>query len=351
VAPVAAAEDPYLVAAFADQALNPPPSPGPDQKVILRKILADLKGAAQKKRFYKLEDKIAAGLGEQGYLSLSPLLRHPDPWVRGLGAQALFSLDRRRAVPFLIGLLKDDGAFSRTGDISEMTVSDAAKTLLKFVFHGDEDCRVPPDEAGLAGTKEAAMQRWYAYHHAYYEWRGSRRAGKFYPNGRALVLSIPSDTLARRVMEDPRRFKEVLTVFPMDNGTGIFRAGGPVPLGLQFRNFGTQQLWLRWDKSNSRIHVLRLFGPDQKEVPPAPGAVEPLPKDVGDLQPLGGDGSPLGWNIDLQKIFHIAQPGRYKLYYAYKAPESRDPKETDRHVGLTFWDGRRYVNYYEFYLR
>jgi hypothetical protein len=88
---------------------NAPPSPDQTTQQTIRRIILGIREKASQKKGYNIESTGLADLGYQSFPVIAPLLRDPDPWVRWSTIAVLFQLDRKRSIPFLVGMLPDIG--------------------------------------------------------------------------------------------------------------------------------------------------------------------------------------------------------------------------------------------------
>lgn len=93
-------------------------------------------------------------------------------------------------------------------------------------------------------------------------------------------------------------------------------------------------------------HVFRLIGPDGREIPATPKLNEVV-KNAIIIPPV------FTWNaysseIDFGAVYDIPHPGGYRIYYSYLPPKSLRNSIYGQAFELQFWNGREYVNYYDF---
>ena len=359
-------EDPYLQKAFAQFSRMSLTSPSEAQQAKIKEIIHGIRQTAQEKQpehMYQIDVATRGAVGIMGFPALTPLLRNSDPWVRGMTAYALFALDRRSSIPFLIGLLADEGPFRWMNDVPGTTVSDAAESCLSGLVYQGTTLRVPVDEIGQPKAHVRAVQRWYDYHLPYYTWMDNPTHGVYWANDLALYTAVPADELDAAKAKDPGRFKKVLVVLPdtgnlASNSEVVWRrAGDPVVLGLTFLNAGSETINVRWDQRDHYVHRFRLVGPDGRDIPMNRTALRPLPDNVPPLQPIWG-GAAIGWSGDralfLHELYDLSKPGVYRFYYSYIPPSDEAEgraEEWAKETDLRFWDGRSYVNYFEFLLQ
>lgn len=344
-------DDAYLQKVFQALEKNPGPALSEDQKALAEKIVARLKLAAQKRQHTLIDGAEVETLGAAGIPTVAQLLRQPDAWLRGMAAQTLYTLDHRQSASFLIGLLTDTSSFNWRVDGSQTTVSSVAADLLEKIFSAPGPFRVALDEVDAPLSQERALQRWYGAHKPFSVWMGEDGAGVYVVNPLALYTGTPAEQLPEAMAKDPARFKQVLAVSLEDEAEGVFEPEQAVRARLVFRNAGTETLWLRWHRQNGAVHVLRMTGPDgavlPQRLPPAPAPSADIPE----LQPLWKDNNRLEWSLELSKIYDLSRTGRYRFYYSYVPPAAPDPREMKTPADLSFWDGRQYVNYYDFWVR
>jgi len=345
-------EDPYLTAAFNGLEKTEYSKPSREQQEHIRQTVASIKAAAQARSRFRLSEDAAASIGRSGIPEIAPLLRDADPHVRWTAGKVLLALDCREGAAFLVGLLLDDGELRFADGGRPSTVGNYAASVLSHRMYHTFRARLPATEEVSAIAERKALQSWFANHIPYYEWRKDQpKGGAFWRNDLALHTSTPVTELAKAQREQPDQFKQVLVIWPEDyTPHARFAAGKRIRLRILFENCGTETTWIRWDRTDRSVHVLRLVGPGG-EVPPerSESIAQPLGERVPLLQPIWGDGAVLGpWKIDLAEVYDLSQPGLYRLYYTYRPPPDAKPEEQAAPCDLRFWDGCRYVNYYEF---
>jgi hypothetical protein len=344
-------EDPYLTEAFNALKKAECPRPTPEQQEHIRQTIADIRTTAQARSRSQFSDEAAAAIGRSGLPEIAPLLRDPDPHVRWAGGEALLALDCPTGASFLVGLLLDDGEL-RYADGGRGTVGGYAASVLSHRMYHTFRARIPATEELSVTSQRKSLQAWFAGHIPYYEWRANQpKGGAFWRNDLALYTSTPFVELAKAQAENPDRFKQVLVVWPEDyKRQARFGVGESVRIRLSFENCGTETVWVRWDLTDRDVHVLRMVGPGGELPPLQPESIaQPLPETVPLLQPIWGGGNSIGpWEVDLNEAYDLSQPGLYRLYYTYRPPADAKPEEQSKPCDLKFWDGRRFVNYYEF---
>jgi hypothetical protein len=339
----------YLERAFFELSKNPPPSIDKEALEKIQSIVSDLRKNASQKKNYAAEQTNAAKLGYRAFPAIVPLLRDPDPWVRDSAIAVLFQLDRKRSTPFLLGMLLDTGKIQYwDDDVSiDTTVGHSAAGLLASAFrsaHGFDTFNTPLDEIGQPQAEERAKQRWWAYHLLYCDWRDTARGSDCWLNAQALLSHIPAPDFAEHFKSEPERFKYIPVVWPLTTDySRIASTRQSVHLDLVFENFGTES---PPDGFERGTHVFRLIGPDGREIPATPKLNEIVKAAL--FAPPVFTWNAYSWDIDLAVAYHISRPGQYRIYYSYLPPESLRNSIYGRAFELQFWNGREYVNYYDF---
>jgi hypothetical protein len=341
----------YLEQAFSDLVKNPPPSPNQNAQENIQRVISAIRETASRKKIYGLDPGEAAELGYSAFPAITPLLKDSDPWVRASTIAVLSRLDHKRSPPFLVGMMTDMGRIQYSYDdvFVDTTISRYAAGYLAAVFRGSFDIPTPPEEMGQPQAEGRARQRWYAYHLPYCSWKESVQGELCWLDLRALYSHVPEDELSARLKSDPEKFKYIPVVWPQvtDSTTRIFSQGQLIRVSLIYQNFGTQQLTFRVNPERG-THILRLIGPDGREVPATAKLNEftqhaitpPVPPEYA-----------LGWTIDLNTAYDVSRPGYYRFYYSYLAPMSLRWSDFGETLDLQFWNGREYANYYDFVVK
>ncbi len=224
---------------------------------------------ANKKQGYTVESTVATDLGYQAFPAIAPLLRDPDPWVRVSTIPVLFQLDRKRSMPFLVGMLPDMGRILYRDDdvFVDTTIGRQAAGYLASAFQGSSVIPVPVEEMGQPQAEALAQQRWYTYHLPYCSWRKGPQGELCWLDSLALYSRVPAEELTARLKSDPEKFKYVPIVWPQvsDNSTRIFSKGRLIRHSLIYENLGTESF--PPSEHPGGIHTLRLIGPDGRDVP------------------------------------------------------------------------------------
>jgi hypothetical protein len=341
----------YLEQAFSDLAKTPPPSPNQNAQDKIQRIISGIREAASRKKPYSTDPGEAAELGYSAFPAITPLLKDSDPWVRASTIAVLSQLDPKQSAPFLVGMMTDMGRFQYHDDdeFVDTTISREAASYLRDAFQGSFDIPVPVEEVGQPRAEARAQQMWFAYHLPYCSWRGSAQGELCWLDFRALYSHVPEDELSARLKSGPGKFKYIPVVWPQvtDSTTRIFSQGQLIRISMIYQNFGTQQLTFQVNPERG-THVLRLVGPDGREVPATAKLNEfvqhaitpPVPPEYA-----------LGWTIDLNTAYDVSRAGYYRFYYSYLAPKSLRGSDFGRTLDLQFWNGREYVNYYDFVVK
>lgn len=338
----------YLEQAFSELSKNPPPPVDQEAQETIQRIISDLRRNTSQRKLYAAEQTEAAKLGYRAFPAISPLLRDPDPWVRASTIAVLFQLDRKRSTPFLVGMLLDMAKIQYRDDdvFVDTTVSRQAAGYLAAGFHGALSFITPLDEIGQPQAEERAQQRWWAYHLPYCDWRDTVYGTQCWLNYQAVYSHIPADDLAKQQKSDPDKFKYVPVVWAQ--GTQFSRItskGQPMHLILTFQNFGTEMPPVT-DHSKPGTHVFRMVGPDGREIPATPKLSEIVKNAV--IAPPVYTWNAYGWDIDLGSAYDISRSGRYQIYYSYLPPIFQRISRYGQAFELQCWNGRKYVNYYDF---
>jgi hypothetical protein len=345
-------EDPYLTEAFEGVKKVVFAKPSAEQQRQIRKVSENIRAAARDRRYFQVSDDTATVIGRSGIPHIAPLIRDRDPWVRALAAKALLALDRREAVSFLTGLVCDDGSFDWMDDVRGVTVGSTAASALRGLVHQTIRARVPAAQKATTAAKREALQSWFTYHTQYYDWKDHPKYGLYWYNGLALHTSISAAELPELQKKEPERFKHILMIWPDDSTShAAFAPDGSIRLRFIFQNFGSETTWIRWDKTDKDVHCLKMIDPKGKELPLRKESIPPLGERTPLLQPAWGNGHAMGWDLDLDRAYDLSSPGVYRLFYTYRPAPAAEAKEYPKPVDLTFWDGRAYVNYYEFRIR
>ena len=340
----------YLATAFADMARNAPPSPDQTTQQNIQRIILRIREKASRKKGYAIESTLLADLGYQPFPAIAPLLRNPDPWVRWSTIAVLFQLDRKRSIPFLVGMLPDIGRIQYRDDdvFVDTTIGREAAGYLAGAFQGSRVIPVPVEETGQPQAEALAQQRWYTYHLPYCSWRKGPPGELCWLDSLALYSHVPAEVLPARLKSDPEEFKYVPVVWPQvsDSSTRSFSKGQLVRLSLIYQNFGTESF--PWPEHPEGTHVLRLVGPDGRDAPATPKLRDFMKQAITPPVPPG---YALAWTIDLDAAYDISGVGYYRFYYNYLPPKSRRRSEFGETLELRCWNGREYANYYDFLVK
>jgi hypothetical protein len=338
----------YLEQAFSELRKNPPLPIDREAQEKIQHIVSDLRRNASQKKLYVPERTEAAKLGYRAFPAISPLLRDSDPWVRASTIAVLFELDRKRSAPFLVGMLLDKGKIQYSDDdvFVDTTVSRGAASHLAAAFHGALSFNTPLDEIEQPQADERAEQRWWAYHLPYCDWRDPAYGRECWLNYQVLYSHMPSDALAEDLKSVPESFKYIPVVWPqVSQYSRIIPKGQSLQLNLIFQNFGTERPSVP-EGPERGTHVLRLIGPEGREIPATPKLNEILNAAI--ITPPVPTWNAYSWKIDLGAAYDISHPGRYRIYYSYLPPKSLRNSIYGQAFELQFWNGREYVNYFDF---
>jgi hypothetical protein len=340
----------YLEQAFSELNKNPSLPVDTETQEKIQRITSGLRKKATEKQFYAIDQTEAAKLGNRAFSAIAPLLRDPDPWVRESAMGVLFQLDRQRSMPFLVGMLLDQGEIQYRDDdeFIDTTVSREAAGFLAGAFRGALDFNIPLDEIGQPQAEERAKQKWWAYHLRYCDWKDTTYGRQCWLNDQALYSHLPADKFAERLKSEPERFKYIPVVWPQASQySRTASSRQSLHLNLIFENWGTQMPVPEGPERGT--HIFRLIGPDGREVPPTPKLNEIVKSAV--LNPPVYTWNSYSWDIDLGAAYRISRPGRYRIYYRYEPPKSLRNTIYGQTFELTFWNGREYVNYFDFLVR
>jgi hypothetical protein len=291
-------------------------------------------------------------LRPQAFDVVSQLLTHTDSWTRGIALDTIVRLDPRRSVPLQIAMRDDAGEFDWMNDVLGNTVGKGIDTLVDV----RGIARVPLDELDCPGAHGLAVERWVRLHLPYLAWDPMLRRYPYQP------LPVRVGASLDKAASERQNGKQWLYIWPgVDPEKPIFEKGAAVFLGLNFANAGDEMLWVRHDLRDPSVHRFRLVGPGGKTQRPRPASLpewrdrewEPQNPVLLGLSARWADDYPQTRSLQLERIFDLSEPGTYRLYYSYVPPsaEKRDPKEYSRPARLRFWEGRSYVNYYDFVIR
>jgi hypothetical protein len=336
-------EDEYLTKAFAALKENPPPAPTARQNELIIQVKDEIEKAAAQKNFYMPPPELAAQIGETGFPALAGLLRSPNPWTRALAARTLFLLDRPRSLPFLIGQLFDKGRFDYMDDVAEYTVSAQAGSLLGQAIHGTNYFTTPVRDASNPSAKVKAIQNYYWFHLPFCKWMNKVC---FIDNAR-MFTELENTRFGKSANDDGYEGVNYVFVgnFSKDDR---FRSGTPVDINFGFLHYGNRIRKIRWDLRDTSIHKFKLVAPGGRVLKLKPEGLPLLDKLYPVLQPQWNQSS-MGKDLELTAMYDINQPGFYRLYYEYQPPPpEREADEQSRPLHLWHWDGKDYVNHYEF---
>jgi hypothetical protein len=340
----------YLEKAFSDMAKNARSSTDQKAHEKVQRIILGIHKEANQKKSYNIESTDLADLGYQAFPPIAPLLKDPDPWVRVSTIPVLFQLDRRRSIPFLLGMLPDMGRIQYRDDdvFIDTTIGRQAAGYLARAFQGSRVIPVPVEETGQPQAEALAQQSWYAYHLPYCSWRTGPQGELCWLDYLALYSHVPAEELTVRLKSDPEKFKYVPVVWPQvsDNSTRVFSKGQLIRLSLIYQNFGIGSF--PWPEHPEGTHILRLVGPDGRDVPATPKLGDFMKQAI--TPPVLPEYA-LDWTIDLDAAYDVSRVGYYRFYYSYHPPRSRRGSEFEQTLELRCWNGREYANYYDFVLK
>lgn len=334
-------EDEYLIKAFSNLKENPPPLPSDLQQKIILQIKSEIERNAAKRRLYTPESEFVEQVRKVGFPGISELLKSKEPWVRALTARTLFVLDRQKSMPFLIGLLSDKGIFDWMNDVGNLTVSTYADGLIRDAFNGTINFTMPVGDKSSPYVKIKAVQTYYWFHLPYCEWRD-----KFcFVELKNVITQLENSRFPKPPNKDD--YKGINFIFIGSPNKRFFKLGEPINLSLGFLHYGNRIMWIRWDVRDLSIHKMKLIAPTGEELKLKSEGLPAFPDSAPVLQPQWSDGS-IGKQLNLAEIYDIKQYGKYRFYYEYTPPKERIKDEQYHPLRLWSWDGRDYVNYYEF---
>jgi len=340
----------YLEQAFSGLAKNPPPSSDQQAQEKIQRIISGIREGATRRKLYTLDPTEAVELGYRAFPAITQSLKDPDPWVRASTVAVLPQLDRKRSIPFLVGMLPDMGTIRYVSDdlVFDYTISRQAAGHLAGVFHDASTIPLPLGDIGQPQVETRALQWWYTYHLPYCSWRRNAQGEFCWLDSLALCSHVPTEKLAARLKSDPEKFKYVPVVWAgADSYTRVFSKGQLIRVSLTYQNFGTEKF--RWPEHPERgTHILHLVGPDGREVPATPKLNEFLEHAI--TPPVPPEYA-LGWEIDLDAAYDISRVGYYRFYYSYLPPKSLRRSDFGRALELRCWNGHEYANYYDFMVK
>lgn len=341
-------QDEFLQKAFAALEETPPPLPNPLQQKLIDQIIDEIEKAASHKRFYAPETEIAEQIGWAGFTSIAPLLKNQNAWIRAFSARTLFGLDREKSLPFLIGLLSDKGIFDYMNDVPGYTVSNHAASLIGRSIHGTIYFKTPVDERNDPLASLKAVQNYYWFHISFCDWTNNPQNRVCFIN----YLNIIEQLENTRFPSSPASSDGYVGINYASIGnlsnSSVFKLGAPVEINLGFTHRGNRIMRIRWDVRDQSIHKFKLIGPNGVELKLNPDGLPLLPELVPVLQPQWGKSSSLGKDLNLSTMYELKQRGKYTFYYEYLPPVNREKEEQFRPVHAWQWNGKEYVNYYEF---
>ena len=196
--------------------------------------------------------------------------------------------------------------------------------------------------------RPSRQQRWYVYHLPYCSWRKGPQGELCWLDSLALDSQVPAQQLAARLKSDPEKFKYVPVVWPQvsDSFTRAFSKGQLIRLSLIYQNFGTESF--TWPEHPEGIYILRLVGPDGRDVPATPKLRDFMKQAI---TPPVLPGYALGWTIDLDTAYDISRVGYYRFYYSYFPPKFLRWAEFGQPLELRCWNGREYADDYDFVVK
>jgi len=336
-------EDEYLTKAFADLKKNPPFPPTDLQQRLIIQIKSEIENHAAQKHFYTIENELAEKVGASGFPEIAELLLSKEPWVRALTAQTLFALDRQQSIPFLIGLLGDKSDFRWMRDVAGYTVSTHAGQLIGDAFHGTIYFKTPLGEENNPLARIKAVQNYYSFHLPFCEWLNKVCFVEY----KKAIAQMENSRFPLPPTNDD--YKGINYIYIDDpSNKGLFKSGEPINLSFGFLHYGSRIMWIRWDVRDLSIHKFKLVAPNGEELKLKPEGLPILPNPV--LQPQWSVGG-IGKTLNLAEMYDVKQLGRYRFYYEYTPPQMRAKDEQHRPLHMWHWNGKGYVNYYEFIVK
>lgn len=335
-------EDEFLTEAFTELKQNPPIAPTEEQIKLIVQIKAEIEKSAAQKKFFKPDEEIAGEIGASGFPEITELLRSPNSWKRALAARTLFLLDRERSLPFLIGQLSDQGEFKWMRDVAEYRVSSQASSLLSDAFQGTAAFTTPVRQAADLPAKIKAVQNYYWFHRSFCKWMNK----VCFTDNQRMFTQLESERFGKP--SDSGDYEGINYVFVGHFAeSDRFKINTPIHIGLGFIHYGNQLRKIRWDLRDTDIHKFKMIAPDGRELKLKPAGLPELHKQFPVVQPQWKESS-MGKDLELSAMYDITQSGIYRFYYEYTPPALREENEQSRPVRLWHWNGRDYVNYYEF---
>ncbi len=336
-------EDEFLIKAFANLKKNPPSPPTELQQKLIIQIKSEIENHAGQKRFYTIEKELVEEVGGTGFPEIADLLLSKEPWIRAFAAQTLFALDRQQSIPFLIGLLSDKGSFRWMRDVAGYTVSNHASGLISDAFHGTIYFRTPLGEENNSFARIKAVQNYYWFHLPFCEWL-NKVCFVEYKN---VIAQLENSRFPMPPNNDG--YQGINYIYIDDNSNkGNYKLGEPINVSLGFLHYGNRIMRVRWDVRDLSIHKFKLIAPNGEELKLKLEGLPVLSNPV--LQPQWSEGS-LGKRLNLAEMYDVKQLGRYRFYYEYTPPQKRERDEQYRPVHMWHWNGKGYVNYYDFIVK
>jgi hypothetical protein len=339
----------YLEKAFSDMAKNAPPSTDQKAHEKVQRIILGIHQSASQKKGYKVEPTEGADLGYQAFPEIAPLLEDPEPWVRLSTMAVLFQLDYKRSLPFLVGMLPDMARFHYFDEDvwEDFTISSQAAGYLASVCH-EAPVPVSVKEMGQPQAETLAQQRWYTYHLPYCSWREFPLEEMRWLDSLALYSHVPDDDLVARLKSEPEKFKYVPVVrLLLTSPSMIFSKGQPIEGHLTYENLGTERF--QWGEHPAKgTHVLRLVGPDGRDIPARPKLNDFM---MQAITPPVPPGLGLSFYVNLAAAYDVSRAGYYRFYYSYLPTKTWRRSKFEQTLDLRCWDGREYANHCDFVVK
>jgi hypothetical protein len=231
-------------------------------------------------------------------------------------------------------------------DVPNYTVSNHAGSMISEAIHGTIYFKTPIGEKDNPLARIKAVQNYYWFQIPYCEWTSNPQNKVCFINFQNIVTQLENTRFPAPL--SPDGYKGINYVSIDDRSDyASFKLGAPVNLNLGFVHQGNRIMRIRWDVRDLSIHKFKLIAPNGDELKIKLAGIPALPELVPVLQPQWSE-SGLGKNLNLADMYDLKLRGRYKFYYEYAPPKEREKDEQFRLVHLWYWNGKDYVNYYEF---
>jgi len=196
-------------------------------------------------------------------------------------------------------------------------------------------------------------QRWYSYHLPYCLIEEPSHIPVYYWYPMANYVQVPAREIQQHRSSHPEQFREMLHIeFELPGtrrGRPVYSESDSILAVIAFGNYGTDTIWVRLDRSDLAVHQIELIRQDRTRIPVRKEWLLSLRSHDRVLSAIEGDRpGGIGGEHDLAQMFEIPGPGTYRFRYRYVPPPNTEALEYNRDVGLRIWNGKRYVDYFEF---